>query len=93
MNSPTDSDSEGHGRAALLLVESLIHDLVANSTLSVSQAVSIVTIALDAQDAITGDAVAPTPSMQKAADLLTALAQSLRIDLPAEEQDGNPSET
>jgi len=75
-------DPDAHGRAALLLVESLIHGLTARSVLSVAEAVSIMEIALDAQIAITEDAAEPTPSMRRATTLLSSLVESLRIDLP-----------
>ncbi len=78
----SDLDSDGHGRAALLLVESLIHGLVARSALSVAEAVSIVEIACEVQGAI-ADAE-PSPSMLKARGLLSTLAYSLKIDLPSE---------
>ncbi len=75
------ADPEAHGRAALLLVESLIHGLIARSIFSVAEAVGIVEIALDAQIAIGDDAGQPTASMQKATALLSTLAATLRIDL------------
>jgi hypothetical protein len=80
--SPGDLDA--HGRAALLLVESLIHELVARSILSVAEAVSITEIALDAQIAITEDAAPDASSMPRAEALLSSLIQSLTIDLPAD---------
>lgn len=76
-HSPTDA----HGRAALLLVESLIHGLAERSILTVAEAVSIMETALDAQIAITDDAAKPTTSMQQASVLLSTLVESLRIDL------------
>jgi hypothetical protein len=79
------SDHYAHGRAALLLVESLIHGLTARSILSVAEAVEIVEIARDAQIAIDEDADAPSPSSQRAASLLSALMESLSIDLPSVE--------
>ena len=76
--------TDGHGRAALLLVESLIHGLAERSILTVAEAVSIMETALEAQMAITDDAATPTSSMRQASELLSALVESLRIDLPAE---------
>jgi hypothetical protein len=85
---PVDTEDsppiDGHGRAALLLVESLIHGLAERSILTVAEAVSIMETALDAQIAITDDAARPTSSMRQAGALLSALVESLRIDLPAE---------
>lgn len=77
-------EPDAHGRAALLLVESLIHGLTARSVLSVAEAVSVMEIALDAQVAIADDAVQPTSSMRQATMLLSSLLDSLRIDLPDE---------
>ena len=75
------SDSDAHGRAALLLVESLIHSLVARSVLSVAEGVEVMEIALEAQEAIVQDAPDPTPSMRHATALLKSLVHSLRMDL------------
>lgn len=48
--------NDAHGRAALLLVESLIHGLIARSSLSVSEAVEIVQIAIEvSEDANTAE--------------------------------------
>ncbi len=77
-------EPDAHGRAALLLVESLIHGLTARSVLSVGEAVSIMEVALDAQIAISDDEAQPTPAMRKATALLTSLVASLRIDLTDE---------
>ena len=77
-------DSDAYGRAALLLVESLIHGLVARSVLSVPEAVEIMEVALETQEAIAQDAAHPTPSMHKATALLSSLVHSLRMDLPQE---------
>jgi uncharacterized MnhB-related membrane protein len=79
-------DLDPHGRAALLLVESLIHALVARSVLSVAEAVSIMEIALDAQIAITEDAALGASPMPRAEALLSSLIKSLTIDLPADPQ-------
>ncbi len=77
-------DGDAHGRAALLLVESLIHGLGARSALSATEAVEIMEIALEAQDATTLDSSNPTPSMRKASVLISALVRSLSTDLPQE---------
>ena len=66
-----------HGAAALLLVESLIHGLVARSGLSVTDAVDIVQVAIDVQVQIS-DHAGVEPSTQ----LLTRIADSLRADDP-----------
>jgi hypothetical protein len=76
------NDSDAYGRAALLLVESLIHGLTARAVLSVGEAVAVMEIALDAQIAIAEDAAQATPSMRRTTVLLSTLVDSLKIDLP-----------
>jgi hypothetical protein len=71
--------SESHGQAALLLVESLIHGLCENSTLSNEQAVEIteraVNVQFDQAEAADG-AGAP---MWRSHALLSAILASLKI--------------
>ena len=73
----------GYGEAALLLVESLIHGLVARSRLSMGEAVEIVQIALDAQIGISDERGDPEP-MRPAVRHLRAIAASLSIDCLAQ---------
>lgn len=40
-------DADAHGQAALLLVESLVHGLIARSVISVTEAVEIVDVAAE----------------------------------------------
>lgn len=40
---------DGHGRAALLLIESLIHGLIAKSVLTTAEAIEIIEIAADVE--------------------------------------------
>ncbi len=80
--SPSAPGEDAHGRAALILVESLIHGLIARSVLTVADGVWVMELALDAQLAIIEDAASPTPSMREAATRLGDLMASLRIDLP-----------
>ncbi len=85
--SPSTPGDYAHGRAALLLVESLIHGLIARSVFTVADGVWVMELALDAQRAIIEDAASPPPSMGEAATLLAALTASLSIDLPARPED------
>lgn len=72
-----------HGQAALLLVESLIHGLLARSGLSVDEAVEIVQIAIDVQHETSHDR-GNSPALETACGhLLSAIAASLAIDRPA----------
>jgi len=72
---------EPHGQAALLLVESLIHGLIARSSLTVEQAVEIVEIAADVQQD-TADEVGDTPANRESLHLLNTIRTSLKHDLP-----------
>lgn len=72
--------SEPYGVAALLLVESLIHGLCENSTLSSRQAVEIADRAVDVSfDQATAADGASAP-LWRAHTLLSAIAASLRAD-------------
>jgi hypothetical protein len=68
------------GEAALLLVESLIHALVAKSGLSLPEAIEVVQIAIDAQLAIGKDRGDDPDQTLRSASLLAAIANSLGID-------------
>ncbi len=53
-------NGDAHGQAALLLVESLLHGLIAHSALTVKQAIEIVEIAADVkQDYLDGHGSPP----------------------------------
>lgn len=72
--------SDSHGHAALLLVESLIHGLCENSTLSADQAFEIADRAVSVQlDHAEAEAGAPAP-MWKSHALLSRIANSLSAD-------------
>jgi hypothetical protein len=69
-----------HGAAALMLVESLMHFLIAKSTLTHGDALGVIEIASDALLEIKhdhGDDLAAEPP---AATLLAAISRSLAID-------------
>lgn len=69
------------GQAALLLVESLIHGLIAREIITVAYAVEIVDIAIDvnADDAV-DRGLAPL-SLQRSLGLLEAIGNSLSRDV------------
>lgn len=74
--------AEPHGQAALLLVESLIHGLIASSSLTVAQAIEIVQIAAEVkQDAVDHVAASAAP-LKDALHLLNSISASLMHDLP-----------
>lgn len=77
---PTAPDA--HGQAAILLVESLIHGLVARSLLSVAEAIEIVDIAADVKLEIGIDDGEPDPTVAKSKSILEAISVSLSFDLP-----------
>lgn len=75
--------ADGHGKAALLLVESLIHGLIANSVLTVADAIEIIDTAADverdsAPARSAGDGADPAIA---APSLLVPLSKSLGFDL------------
>jgi hypothetical protein len=73
---------EPYGHAALLLAESLIHGMIANSSLTVAQAIEIVEIAAEVkQDA--ADDVGDTPATRQSLRLLNSISASLKHDLPS----------
>lgn len=83
--------AEPHGQAALLLAESLLHGLIASSSLTVEQAVEIVQIAVEVKQDM-ADGAADTAADRRSLHLLNAISASLRNDLPRSgtKADGNP---
>ncbi|HWW55515.1 MAG TPA: hypothetical protein VN047_01340 [Sphingopyxis sp.] len=83
---PFDGGREGrepdaHGQAAMLLVESLIHALVAKSLLSVGEAVDVVDTAAEVKEAIAPDLGDSPDTLEKSLSLLRAISTSLSADL------------
>lgn len=72
---------DANGRAALLLVESLIHGLIEKSVLSVSEAVEIVETASQVANDTGLELGGSEASVQKSLGLLLAISQSLRSDI------------
>lgn len=76
--------ADAHGQAALLLVESLVHGLIARALITVADAVEIVDVAAEVK-ADVGDDRGETPvQMRKSLDLLDAIGSSLRRDMSPE---------
>lgn len=71
--------SDEPGMAALLLVESLIHSLIARSVISVEDAIEIVTTATEVKDAMEDDGPV---SVQNRHTLLASISASLSFDDP-----------
>lgn len=77
-------EPDAHGQAAMLLVESLIHGLIARKVLSVADAVEIVDVAIEVKSEI-GPELGDTPAtLQKSINMLQAINASLRPDIPIE---------
>jgi hypothetical protein len=72
--------SDGHGRAALLLVESLIHGLCEKKALNPQEAVEIAERALEVQFEEAEEADGSAAPMWKSHSLLAGMTASLRID-------------
>ena len=72
---------ERHGRAALLLVESLIHGLISRSALSVREAIEIIEAAADIERELLLDPTRAKLPISPSTTLLRPLANSLRYDL------------
>ena len=86
---PSDSSNDNgerrapdaHGEAALLLVESLIHGLVARKVISVHDAVEVAEVAADAGTESEAERRA-VPAQARSAEILSAIGASLSHDLP-----------
>lgn len=75
---------DAHGKAALLLVESLIHALCENATLNASDAIEIAERAVSVQFDKAEAADPMQSSMWDSHSLLMSIAASLRTDGPSE---------
>lgn len=76
------SSTDPHGQAALVLVESLIHGLVARSVLTTVDAVDILEGAKEVQADFADAADGAGAGMWRSHALITAMTASLRHDLP-----------
>lgn len=72
---------DAHGHAAMLLVESLVHGLIARKIISVADAVEIVEVAVEAKTEIADDAGDSPAHLRRSLGLLTAISSSLRRDV------------
>lgn len=72
---------DAHGRAAILLVESLIHGLIAQSVIRVEDAIEVVTIAIDAGMEIAADQGGHPDAEHGSIVILEAIRQSLSNDV------------
>lgn len=75
-------DPDPHGQAAMLLVESLLHGLIARSVITVADAVEVVEIAVDVNEEVAAEMGDTQATMEKSLALLGAVHVSLSNDLP-----------
>jgi hypothetical protein len=79
---------EGHGQAAILLVESLIHGLIARSVIDVADAVEILSVAADVKEELALDSGQPPAALDGPLHILNAIKASLELDLPGDHTAG-----
>ena len=77
----SDVGPDAHGHAAILLVESLIHGLVAKSVISVADAVEMVRIAEEATTEIGRERGNASNDLTASLSILASIRTSLAIDL------------
>lgn len=73
---------DAHGQAAMLLVESLLHGLIARSVLSVADAVEIVEIAAEVKAEVAAELGDTPATLRKSLGLLNAIGTSLGQNAP-----------
>lgn len=74
--------ADAHGQAALLLVESLVHGLIARRVITVADAVEIVDIAAEVTVDGAADLGVCPAGLRRSMGLLNAVSASLRRDVP-----------
>ena len=75
-------EPDPHGQAALLLVESLIHGLIASSALTVEDAVEIIDVAVEVKMDAAADRGETDHTADRPLALLKAMSTSLMGDIP-----------
>lgn len=73
---------DAHGQAAFLLVESLIHGLIARSALSVEEAIEIVQTAAEVKQEVGADWGDTPGTLERSLQLLNSISASLSHDVP-----------
>ena len=82
LRKPAGDRPDAHGQAAMLLVESLIHGLIARSLISVADAIEILEIAVNVSQELDEEPSKAARSGRGATTLLRAISRSLSADLP-----------
>lgn len=75
--SPDISNADSHGYAALALTESILHSLVDNSIIDSAEANNVVSITIDATEAVADDLPTRPDSLERSISLLTDIRHSL----------------
>jgi hypothetical protein len=78
----TPARPDPYGQAAMLLVESLIHGLVARSVISTQDAVDIVDTAAEVKVEMAIDIGEAPETLKRSLALIESIGSSLRHDLP-----------
>ena len=78
---PGAEESDTHGRAAMLLVESLIHGLIARSVIRIEDAIEVVTVAIDVRMEMAADRGDSQDATDRSLGLLSAIRRSLNNDV------------
>ncbi len=71
---------DAHGQAALLLIESLIHDLVEKRVLTIDDALSVTTAACEVKEEIAASGIESNASAQHSLKLLRRIFTSFEHD-------------
>ena len=72
-----EPDAAAQGQAALLLIESLIHSLLDNGTLSKAQAIEAIESAFQVKDESAADQKEPAAILRRSLGLLSSLRNSI----------------
>ena len=78
-------EPDAHGQAAMLLVESLIHGLIARSLISTEEAVEIVTMAAEVKAEVAAELGDSPGTLARSLALLESISRSLKGDAPGED--------
>ena len=75
-------EPDAHGQAAMLLVESLIHGLIARGVIGTQEAIDIVETAAEVKTEVAAELGDSPGTMQRSLALLAAIGASLEHDVP-----------
>ena len=75
-------EPDAHGQAAMLLVESLIHGLIARSVISTGEAIEIVDVAAEVKVEVAAELGDSPETMRHSLALLNSISASLKLEAP-----------